>query len=79
MPRHLLVCPARIASGFLTFSFFWGGVVSPIPNPQPGGPGLQIYIPQRQGGPAIRLDTGYLGIDISCTQLHGSLRGVCTF
>jgi hypothetical protein len=31
------------------FSFLQGRV-SPTPNPQPGGPGLCIYIPQRQGG-----------------------------
>jgi hypothetical protein len=32
------------------FSFLQGKVVSPTPNPHPGGPGLCIYIPQRQGG-----------------------------
>jgi hypothetical protein len=32
------------------FSFLQGRVVSPAPNPHPGGPGLCIYIPQRQGG-----------------------------
>jgi hypothetical protein len=32
------------------FSFLKGRVVSPTPNPHPGGPGLCIYIPQRQGG-----------------------------
>jgi hypothetical protein len=31
-------------------SFLQGRVVSPTPNPHPGGPGLCIYIPQRQGG-----------------------------
>jgi hypothetical protein len=30
------------------FSFLQGSVVSPTPNPHPGGPGLCIYIPQRQ-------------------------------
>jgi hypothetical protein len=29
------------------FSFLQGRVVSPTPNPHPGGPGLCIYIPQR--------------------------------
>jgi hypothetical protein len=29
--------------------FLQGRVVSPTPNPHPGGPGLCIYIPQRQG------------------------------
>jgi hypothetical protein len=32
------------------FSFLQGRVVSTAPNPHPGGPGLCIYIPQRQGG-----------------------------
>jgi hypothetical protein len=32
------------------FSFLQGRVVSPTPNPHPGGPGLCIYILQRQGG-----------------------------
>jgi hypothetical protein len=32
------------------FSSLQGRVVSPTPNPHPGGPGLCIYIPQRQGG-----------------------------
>jgi hypothetical protein len=32
------------------FSFLQGRVFSPTPNPHPGGPGLCIYIPQRQGG-----------------------------
>jgi hypothetical protein len=30
--------------------FLQGRVVSPTPNPHPGGPGLCSYIPQRQGG-----------------------------
>jgi hypothetical protein len=32
------------------FSFLQGRVVSPTPNPHPRGPGLCIYIPQRNGG-----------------------------
>jgi vacuolar-type H+-ATPase subunit I/STV1 len=31
------------------FYFLQGKVVSPTPNSHPGGPGLCIYIPQRQG------------------------------
>jgi hypothetical protein len=31
------------------FSFLQGRIVSPMPNPHPKGPGLCIYIPQRQG------------------------------
>jgi hypothetical protein len=33
-------------------TFLWSWIVSPLPNPQPGGQGLCIYDPQRQGGPA---------------------------
>jgi hypothetical protein len=40
-------------SGFLSVDFLQGGVVSPTPNLQPGGPGLHIYIPWRLGGPVI--------------------------
>jgi len=32
------------------FYFLQGRVLSHTPNPHPGGPGLCIYIPQRQGG-----------------------------
>jgi hypothetical protein len=45
--------------GFVTVTFLQGWIVSPAPNPQPGGPGLRIYDPQRQGGPAIPPGTGY--------------------
>jgi hypothetical protein len=43
--------------GFVTITFLQGWIVSPAPNPQPGGPGLRIYDPQRQGGPALPPDT----------------------
>jgi hypothetical protein len=50
MPLHwILSRPAGIDSGFLTMYFLWGGVVSPTPNPQHGGPGLCIYNPQALG------------------------------
>jgi hypothetical protein len=42
--------PAEFLGGFSIFSFLQGRVVNPTPNPHPGGPGLCIYIPQRQGG-----------------------------
>jgi hypothetical protein len=45
--------------GFLTVNFFRGGVVSPTTNPQPGGPGLHIYIPWRLGGPVTPPGTEY--------------------
>jgi hypothetical protein len=72
MPR--LLHPASLASGFLTYGFL-RGEISLTPNPQPGEPGLRIYIAWRQGGPAIPLNTGYLGIAISRTHLRGRLRG----
>jgi hypothetical protein len=45
--------------GFLTVDFLQGEFVSPTPNPQPGGPGLHIYIPWRLGGPVIPPGTKY--------------------
>jgi hypothetical protein len=45
--------------GFLTINFLRGWIVSPAPNPQPGGPGLRIHDPRRQGGPAIPPGSGY--------------------
>jgi hypothetical protein len=41
--------------GLVTIILFWCGVSSPTPNPQPGGPGLHIYIPWRLGGPKHRV------------------------
>jgi hypothetical protein len=45
--------------GFVTITFLQGWIVSPAPNTQPGLPGLRIYDPRRQGGPAIPPGTGY--------------------
>jgi hypothetical protein len=45
--------------GFVTIAFLRGCFVSPAPNAQPGGPGLGIYDPRRQGDPAIPPGTGY--------------------
>jgi hypothetical protein len=42
--------PAGFLGGFSTIFFLQGRVVSPTPNPHPGGPGLCIYVPQTQGG-----------------------------
>jgi hypothetical protein len=44
--------------GFLTTVFLRGVVFSLTLNPQPGGPGLRICNPRRQGDPAIPPDTG---------------------
>jgi hypothetical protein len=41
---------AEFLGGFSTFFFLEGRVLSPTPNSHPWGPGLCIYIPQRQGG-----------------------------
>jgi hypothetical protein len=59
-------CDARAASGtrnsllprlpcwcFVTITSLQGCIVTPEPNPQPGGPGLRIYDLRRQGDPAI--------------------------
>jgi hypothetical protein len=45
--------------GILNNNLLRGWIVNPAPNPQPGGPGLRIYDPRRQGGPAIPPGTGY--------------------
>jgi hypothetical protein len=45
--------------GFVTITFLQGWIVSPAPNPQPGGLGLRIYDPRRQGGSALPPRTGY--------------------
>jgi hypothetical protein len=45
--------------GFVTVTSLQGWIVSLTPNPQPGGPGLRIYDPQRQGGPAVPPGVGY--------------------
>jgi hypothetical protein len=45
--------------GFATITFLQGWIVSLAPNPQPGGPGLRIYDPRGEGGPAIPPGTGY--------------------
>jgi hypothetical protein len=35
--------------GFLTINSLQGWIVSPVPNPQPGGPRLHIYDPPEKG------------------------------
>jgi hypothetical protein len=45
--------PGHPFCGFITITFLQGWIVSPAPNPQPGGPGLRIYDPRIQNGPAI--------------------------
>jgi hypothetical protein len=42
--------PVEFLGGFSTIFFLQDRVVSPTPNSHSGGPGLCIYIPQRQGG-----------------------------
>jgi hypothetical protein len=39
--------PGLLCWGFVTITFLRGWIVSPAPNPQPGGPGLSIYDPRR--------------------------------
>jgi hypothetical protein len=42
--------PTEFLGGFSTIFLLQGRVVSPTPKLHPGGPGLCIYISQRQGG-----------------------------
>jgi hypothetical protein len=51
--------PAPLPWGFITITFLQGWIVSPVPNPQPVGPGLRIYDPRRLCGPAIPPGIGY--------------------
>jgi hypothetical protein len=39
--------------GFLNSNILRGSIVTPAPNPQPGGPGLRIYDPRRQDGQSV--------------------------
>jgi hypothetical protein len=55
--------------GFVTITFLQGWIVSPAPNPQPGGPGLRIYDPWRQGDPAIPQD--WVPILVAFYDMHG--------
>jgi hypothetical protein len=57
--RRILGSGRLLVLVFSTIVVLRDGVVSPMPNPQPGGPGLRIYDPRRQGGPVIPPGTGY--------------------
>jgi hypothetical protein len=72
--------------GFVTITFLQGWIVSPAPNPQPGGPGLRIYDPRRQGGPAIPprhwVPTSVAfydmhGLQWDCSLIPATTRGKC--
>jgi hypothetical protein len=78
---HLkVICPAFALRIFSTYFFLQGEVVSLMRNPQPGGPILLIYThPLEIGLPAILPDTGYLGITVSHTHLHGLQMGMQGF
>jgi hypothetical protein len=62
--------PGLPFSGFLTITFLQGWIVSPGPNLQPGGPGLRIYDPRRQGGPAIH-PRHWVHIFVAFYDMHG--------
>jgi hypothetical protein len=47
MALQLNTDPGLPCWGFVTITFLQGWIVSPAPNPQPGGPGLSIYDPWR--------------------------------
>jgi hypothetical protein len=51
--------PGLPSWGFVTMTFLQSWIVSPAPNTQPGGPGVRIYDPRRQGGPVTPPGTGY--------------------
>jgi hypothetical protein len=56
-PQQLLCSVAEVS---VAFKFFIEtGLVALCSNPQPGGPGLHIYIPCRLVGPVISPGTGY--------------------
>jgi hypothetical protein len=71
----------RIRLNFLEasqqFSFLQGRVVSPTPNHHPRGPGLCIYIPQRQSGypfySPLTTRMGYGGTILIPRSPHGEL------
>jgi hypothetical protein len=56
--------PAEFLGGFSTFSLLQGRVVSPTPNPYPGGPGLYLYPPE----------AGWLPILVASYDTHGLRR-----
>jgi hypothetical protein len=59
MALQLKSGPGLPSCGFVILNFLQFCIVTPAPKPQPGGPGLRIYDPRRQGGPAIAPGTGY--------------------
>jgi hypothetical protein len=60
--------------------FLQSQVVSLASNPQPGGPGLCIYVPQGQGGPIMPPGTGFLFVAFCDSQGYsgGTLTGLHT-
>jgi hypothetical protein len=56
--------------GFVTITFLQGWIVSPAPNPQPGGPGLRIYEPLRQGWPSYT-PRHWVPILVAFYDIHG--------
>jgi hypothetical protein len=53
--------------GFVTITFLRGWIVSPTPNPEPGGPGLRIYDP---GDRVAQLNPQALGTHFSRLLRH---------
>jgi hypothetical protein len=54
--------------GFVTITFLQGWIVSPAPNPKPGGPGIRIYDP---GDRVAQLYPQALGTHFSRFLRHG--------
>jgi hypothetical protein len=63
--------PVFTCLDFVTIFFLQSKVVSLASNPQPGGPGLCIYVPQLQGGPVIPQASGSLFIAFYDSQGYG--------
>jgi hypothetical protein len=67
--------------GFVTITFPQGWIVSPAPNPQPGGPGLRIYEPRRRVVQALETHFSRLlrhaRVTVGLFFNPGHHRGVC--
>jgi hypothetical protein len=66
-PSRALASPFR---SFLTITFLRGWIVSPAPNPQPGGAGFRIYDPPGTGWPSYTL-RHWVPILVAFYDMHG--------
>jgi hypothetical protein len=56
--------------GFVTITFLQGWIVTPEPNPQPGGSGLRIYDPPGTGWPSYT-PRHWVPILVAFYDMHG--------